>query len=242
MMRASITSFIGIAALLAGSSVAHASERRIDQQLAADPRGVVEISDISGMVEVAGWDQPQVTISADVPSGVDNIDVKNERGHISIIVRFPSISFGSKGVDLHIKVPRTSEVDVTTVSADIDSRGVTGQQRLSAVNGTVRADIAQSDVEVKTVSGDVVLRGEGKPLGLHVGTISGAIRVDHAAGDVEASTTSGEINLALDSGRSIRVRTVSGRVSFRGKLTKDTDVDAQTVSGKVNLRDRKSVV
>jgi len=235
-MRTYAASFIGFAALLAGSSLAQASERHIDQQLTADPHGVVEISNISGKVEVTGWDQPRVSVSGDIPSGVDDVEVKSEHGRIRINVKFPSFSFGSKGVDLRIRVPRGSEVDVTTVSADINSSGITGQQRLKAVSGAIRADIAQSDMEVKTVSGDVFLRGEGKPIGLHVGTISGSIRLEHAAGDVEASTTSGEINMGLDTGRSVRMRTVSGDVAFRGKLTKDADVDAQTVSGDLKMR------
>ena len=235
MMRAYTNSFITFAALLAGSSLAHAEER-IDQKLDADPHGVVEISNIAGVVDVSGWDQPQVTVNGEIPHGVDGVEVRSERGHIRITVRFPSFSFSSKGVDLVIKVPHTSEVDVTTVSADINSRGITGQQRLKAVSGSIRADIAQSDTEAKTVSGDVTLHGTGKPLSLHVGTISGTIHVDRAGGDVEASTTSGEINLALETGRSIRMHTVSGDVSFRGRLTKDADVDAQTVSGELRLR------
>jgi DUF4097 and DUF4098 domain-containing protein YvlB len=236
MMRNHTHSFITLAALLAGCSLAHASDSRIDQKLEADPHGVVEISNIAGVVDVSGWDQPQVTVNGEIPNGVDGVEVKSEHGHIRITVRFPSFSFSSKGVDLIIKVPRTSEVDVTTVSADINSRGITGPQRLKAVSGSIRADIAQADTEAKTVSGDVTLHGTGKPLGLHVGTISGSIHVEHAAGDVEASTTSGDINLALETGRSIRMHTVSGEVSFRGKLTKDADLEAQTVSGELKLR------
>ena len=235
MMRTYTNSLIAFAALLAGSSLAHASEDRIDQKLDADPHGVVEVSNIAGVVDVTGWDQSQVTVNGEIPNGVDGVEVKSERGHIRITVRFPSFSFSSRGVDLVIKVPRTSEVDVTTVSADINSHGITGQQRLKAVSGSIRADIAQSDVEAKTVSGDVTLHGTGKPVGLHVGTISGSIHVDHAAGDVEASTTSGEIKMSLDPARSIRMHTVSGDVSFHGKLTKDADVDAQTVSGELRM-------
>ena len=235
MMRRYTNSFITSAALLAGCSLAHAQDR-IDQKLDADPHGVVEVSNISGVVDVSGWDQPQVTINGEIPHGVDGIEVKSEHGRIRITVHFASFSFSSRGVDLVVKVPRTSEVDVTTVSADINSRGITGQQRLKAVSGSIRADIAQSDTEAKSVSGDVTLHGTGKPLSLHVGTISGSIHVDNAGGDVEASTTSGEINLALESGRSIRMHTVSGDVSFRGRLTKDADVDAQTVSGELKLR------
>jgi DUF4097 and DUF4098 domain-containing protein YvlB len=237
MMRRYSTISIGVAALLAGSSLAQASDRHVDQQLPADPHGVVEISNVSGTVEVTGWDQSQVSINGDIPSDADNLDVKSERGHISITVRFPSMnfSFGGHGADLHIKVPRASEVDVTTVSADIASTGVTGQQRLKTVSGSVKGDFSQSDVEAKTVSGSVALRGDGKPTGLHLATISGTIRLEHAAGDVEASTTSGGINLTLDSARSVRMRTVSGGIGFRGKLTKDADFDTQTVSGDVRV-------
>jgi DUF4097 and DUF4098 domain-containing protein YvlB len=235
MMRTYVVATVGFAVLLAGSVLARADERHIDQQVAADPRGVVEISNISGTVDVTGWDQSQVSVNGEL-SGGNDVDVRSEHGRITITVKFPSMSFNTRGVDLHIKVPRASEVDVTTVNADINSRGVTGQQRLKAVSGTVRADIAQSDVEVKTVSGDITLHGAGKPIGLHLATISGTIRLEHGAGDVEASTTSGGINLALDSGRSVRMRTVSGDLSFRGKLTKDADFDAQTVNGNVKMR------
>lgn len=236
-MRRYSTTLVGMAVLLAGCTLAQASGRRIDQQLPADPRGVVEISDVSGTVQVSGWDQPQVSISGEIPDEVDNLDVRNERGHISITVRFPNtgFSFSNRGADLRIKVPRGSEVDVTTVSADIDSTGVTGQQRLKTVSGSIKGDFSQSDVEAKTVSGSVSLRGDAKTTGLHLQTISGNIRVDRAAGDVEASTTSGGIDLAFDSARSVRMRTVSGSLGFRGKLTKDGDFDAQTVSGDVKV-------
>jgi DUF4097 and DUF4098 domain-containing protein YvlB len=150
-------------------------------------------------------------------------------------VKFPNFSFGGQGVDLKVKVPRGSEVDVTAVSADVNSTGVTGTQRLKSVSGSIRADIAQADVEAKTVSGDVTLHGEGKPAELHLTTISGSIRLERGAGDVEANTTSGEINMQVDSGRSVRMRTISGDLVFRGSLTKDADVDAQTVSGDVKL-------
>jgi DUF4097 and DUF4098 domain-containing protein YvlB len=224
-----------LALLLAATVPVHADERRIDQQLPADPHGIVEISNFSGRVDITGWDQPEVSVFAYLPSGVDNLDFRSDHGRTTITVKFPNFSFGGQGVDLKVKVPRGSEVDVTAVSADVNSTGVTGTQRLKSVSGSIRADIAQADVEAKTVSGDVTLHGEGKPAELHLTTISGSIRLERGAGDVEANTTSGEINMQVDSGRSVRMRTISGDLVFRGSLTKDADVDAQTVSGDVKL-------
>jgi len=232
-MLTSVTT--GFAILLAASVAVHADERRIDQQLPADPHGIVEISNFSGRVDVTGWDQPQVSVFAHLPSGVDNLDFRSDHGRTTITVKFPNFSFGGEGVDLKVKVPRGSEVDVTAVSADVNSTGVTGTQRLKSVSGSIRADISQADVEAKTVSGDVTLHGDGKPAEVHATTISGTIRLEHGAGDVEANTTSGEINMQLDPGRSVRMRTISGDVVFRGSLSKDADVDTQTVSGDVKL-------
>jgi DUF4097 and DUF4098 domain-containing protein YvlB len=234
-MRMLTSAATGLAIMLAASVMVHADERRIDQQLAADPHGIVEISNFSGRVDVTGWDQPQVSVFAHLPSGVDNLDFRSDHGRTTITVKFPNFSFGGEGVDLKVKVPRGSEVDVTAVSADVISTGVTGAQRLKSVSGSIRADIAQADVEAKTVSGDVTLHGDGKPAEVHATTISGTIRLEHGAGDVEANTTSGEINMQLDPGRSVRMRTISGDLVFRGSLTKDADVDTQTVSGDVKL-------
>lgn len=234
-MRMPTSAVTCLAIMLAASVTVHADERRIDQQLAADPHGIVEISNFSGRVEVIGWDQPQVSVFAHLPSGADNLDFRSDHGRTTITVKFPNFSFGGEGVDLKVKVPRGSEVDVTAVSADVTSAGVTGMQRLKSVSGSIRADIAQADVEAKTVSGDVTLHGDGKPAEVHATTISGTIRLEHGAGDVEANTTSGEINVQLDPGRSVRMRTISGDVVFRGSLAKDADVDTQTVSGDVKL-------
>jgi DUF4097 and DUF4098 domain-containing protein YvlB len=234
-MRMLTVGTTGLAIMLAASIAVHADERRFEQQLPADPHGIVEISNFSGRIEVTGWDQPQVSVDANLPSGVDRLEFRSDHGRTTITVKFPNFSFGGEGVNLRVKVPRGSEVDATAVSADVLSTGVTGAQRLKSVSGSIKADIAQSDIEAKTVSGDVALRGQGKPAELHLTTISGSIRLEHGAGDVEANTTSGEINMQLDSGRSIRMRTISGDLVFRGSLAKDADVDVQTVSGDVKL-------
>jgi DUF4097 and DUF4098 domain-containing protein YvlB len=226
-----------LAVVLAASATAHADEHHFDQQLAADPNGMVEISNVNGKIDVTGWDQPQVSVSANLPSGADSLDFRSDHGRTTITVKRPSFSFGfgAGDVNLKVKVPRGSELEVTAVSADVTSTGVTGTQRLKSVSGSVRADFAQANVEAKTVSGDVSLRGEGKPAELHLTTISGTLRLEHGAGDVEANTTSGEINMQVDGGRSVRMRTISGDVVFHGSVTKDADVDAQTVSGDVKL-------
>jgi hypothetical protein len=235
MLRSAFLTTTAMAGLSAAPVAGHAQERQFDQQLAADAHGIVEISNFSGKVDVSGWDQPQVSVHADIPQGADRVKISSDRGRTTITVQFPNFSFDANGVSLKVRVPRASEVDVTGVSADVSTTELTGMQRLKSVSGSIRADVAQADVEAKTVSGDVMLRGQGKPGELHLTTISGSIRLERGAGDVEASTTSGNINMHVDQGRSLRLRTINGDVHLNGSLLKDADFDAQTVSGDVKV-------
>jgi DUF4097 and DUF4098 domain-containing protein YvlB len=238
MMRSALLAITAVASLAATGVAVHAQERQFDQQLVADAHGIVEISNFSGKVDVSGWDQPQVSVHADIPQGSDKVKISSDRGRTTITVQFPNFNFDAGGVRLKVRVPRASEVDVTGVSSDVSTTDLTGMQRLKSVSGSIRADVAQADVEAKTVSGDVILRGQGKPGELHLTTISGSIRLDHGAGDVEANTTSGGIDMQLEPGRSVRLRTINGEVRLKGSLTKDAELDTQTVSGDVNVRAR----
>lgn len=220
-------------ALLGVSAAGHASDHDSDQTVAADPQGVVEVSDFGGRVEVSGWDQPQVSVHTSSSEDVTNVEVHSHHGRTTIKVRLHGF-FSGGDADLKINIPRASELDVTTVSADVISNGVLGAQRLKTVSGRIRADIS-ADVEAKTVSGDVTLRGVGKPEALHASSISGSIRLEHGAGDVEATTVSGVLDVELEPGRLIRARTTSGPMYIRGKLAKDAALDLQTVSGNIRL-------
>jgi DUF4097 and DUF4098 domain-containing protein YvlB len=234
MMRMSLSLSSLTAVLLAATAVARAAQDDTDRTVAADPRGAVEVSDFAGRVEVSGWDQPKVSVHTFSSSDVIAVDVESNHGRTTIKVRLHGF-FSGGDADLKIKIPSGSELDVTTVSADVISSGISGAQRLKTVSGHIRADVA-ADVEAKTVSGDVTLRGMGKRAEVHVSSISGSIRLEHGAGDLEATTVSGVLDVELDPARSVRARTTSGPMLIRGKLTKDADLDLQSVSGKIKLR------
>lgn len=233
-MRMPSELFTVTAALLMAGTSARVSVNDLDQQVPADPHGTVEVSTFSGRVDVTVWDQPQVSVHSSVPSDSTNVDVRSEHGRVTITLRMHGFHAGGDA-DLRIKIPRGNELDVTTVSADVSSVGVLGPQRLKTVSGKITADFAQADIEAKTVSGDVDLKGQGKPVGLHASSISGNVRVEHGAGDAEATTVSGDLNMQLDPARSVRTRNTSGRTVIQGALTKDADVDAQSVSGDIRL-------
>lgn len=221
------------------AGLAHGMDSTFEKKLAADPHGVVEISNVAGSIDVSAWDNPEVEVRADVGAGVDRIDTTSDHGRISIKVIVPNHSFRSVSTNLRVRVPRDSELDISGVSSEVTASDVEGGLQLKTVSGSVKADVYQKNTEIKTVSGDVVLRGRSKEPGagaIHVTTISGNIRIDRAGGDLDATSVSGDLTVRLDPSRHVRVRTTSGDLGFEGRLAKGAYLDAETVSGDLTVR------
>jgi DUF4097 and DUF4098 domain-containing protein YvlB len=223
----------------AATALAQASEK-FDQRLPVQPHGMVEISNIAGRIDVQGWDNPEVEVRGDIGEGVEKVDFNTDHGHTVIKVRVPNHSFRSASADLRIKIPRDSELDISGVSADVVVVDVEGESMVKTVSGNIRTDVFGRDAEIKTVSGDVAVRGKGKEgaagAQLHITSISGNIHVDRAGGDLEATTVSGDMTLKMEPSRSIRLRSTSGDIGFEGKLVKGANIDAETVSGDLTVR------
>lgn len=223
------------------TGLAYASGK-FEQRLPVQPHGMVEISNVAGRIDVQGWDNPEVEVRGDIGEGVDKVDFNTDHGHTVIKVRVPNHSFHSASADLRIRVPRDSELDISGVSADVGVADVEGESMIKTVSGNIRTDVFGRDAEIKTVSGDVVVRGKGKEgaagAQLHITSISGNIHVDRAGGDLEASTVSGDVSLKMEPSRSIRLRSTSGDIGFEGRLVKGGNIDAETVSGDLTVRAR----
>jgi Putative adhesin len=220
--------------LWAGAAAAHADSKSFERAVPAELRGVVDISNVSGRIEVIGWDRAEVSVRGELDEGVERVDVTSEHGRTIVKVVLPHT--GHHGdAELRVKVPKESEVNVSAVSAEVTTSGVLGEQRLNAVSGDITAEFA-GDLEVKTVSGEVRLKGHGQPARLHVSSVSGDVRLEHGAGDLEAGTVSGSLVVSLDSTKSVRARTTSGDLHFEGKLARGADFDATSVSGDLNVR------
>ena len=221
--------------LMAGAAAFAADDdRTFDRVVPAQPRGVVEISNVNGKIEVSGWDRAEVSVHAELSSG-ERVEVNSEGGRTGIKVVLPHSGHGGE-VDLQVKVPKDSELNVSAVGSDVTTRSVLGVQRLSTVSGDVNAELSGSDLELKTVSGDVRLKGHGQPARLHVSTVSGDVHLEHGAGDLEASTVNGTLIVSLDSARSVRARTTSGDLRFVGELARGAEFEATSVSGHLNVR------
>lgn len=222
--------------LAALSMSAFAGGDSVDRKVAAEPNGEVVISNVSGTIDVRGWERNEVQVTGHLGRSVERVDVESSGGRTLIKVILPHRGARDGDAILEVQVPRNSSVDVSAVSADVSSRGVLGTQRLKSVSGEVTADISGNDSEVRSVSGDVTVKGVGRPNSLRVSSVSGSLDVTNVGGKIEVVTVSGDARVQASESNEIRGRTTSGNLELFGKLTRDARVDVEGVSGDITLR------
>jgi len=215
---------------------AFASDDSIERKVAADATGEVVISNVSGTIDVRGWDRNEVQVTGHLGRGVERVDVDSSKGRVVIKVVLPRGNSHDGDADIEVSVPKGSSVEVAAVSADVSSRGVLGSQRLKSVSGEVTADISGNESEVSSVSGDVTVRGDGKAINLRVKSVSGSLDLTNVAGRLDVVTVSGDARVHMGDASEVRGRTTSGNLEVSGKLTRDGRVDVEGVSGDISLR------
>lgn len=222
--------------LLASGVAAAETDKSFERTVAAQPKGVVDISNVSGSIDVTGWDRQEVAVRGELGEDVERVDVTSEGGHTVIKVVLPHHGGRHADAHLHVQIPKGSELDVSAVSADVTASGLQGVQHLTTVSGDLSSELAGADVEAKSVSGDIKLKGHGEPARLRVTSVSGDVHLEHGAGDLETSSVSGSLVISLDTAHSVRVRTTSGDLRFEGHLARDATFEASSVSGDMNIR------
>jgi len=211
------------------------AETAVDERRASTPDGFVEIINVSGEVEVNGWDDDEVAVTGTLGRGVKRLDFEVDDDRIRIEVVYPNTG-RSEGSDLLIRLPRDSRLEVRTVSADIDVTGVTGRQRLNSVSGDISTELFSSDLEAETVSGDLEVDGDAQATVVTLKTVSGNIEADDLSGEVEAGSVSGRIEVDAGILDRARLGTTSGRVTLEGGLSSGGRYDLSSTSGRVSVR------
>ena len=72
-------------ALLYGAT-AFAAGNQINITRTADPKGQVEVDNVSGSVEVIGWDRPEIDVSGTIGERVERVDLNVTGDHATVRV------------------------------------------------------------------------------------------------------------------------------------------------------------
>jgi DUF4097 and DUF4098 domain-containing protein YvlB len=204
---------------------------RIEQRQTASPDGIVEIDNQVGTIKVIGWNKNEIYVVGTLGRRANGLDlnVNGRRAEISVDTDNPH---GTRS-DLEIHLPAGSRIEIDSFAAEISVEGVNGEVSAETVNGSISLAGGFQEVEASTVNGSVDVSGNTKRA--KVESVNGAVTVKGASGEVEASTVNGQLTVTGSAFDRASLETVSGGLRFEGDLRPKALLDAQSVSGEVEL-------
>lgn len=206
---------------------------RVDERHPLAAGGRVELSNIAGKVTVRGWDRNEVALSGSLADGL-RLQQDKSANRVRWEVIYPR-NGNSGGATLELRVPRSVEVQLGTVSADIDVAEVDLRRlQANAVSGDVAASGRSGETNLASVSGSI--RSQVQTPRLELRAVSGSIQAGGGAGDVSVGTVSGNITLDAAKVQRLAAEAVSGslKVGAAG-LAPGGKVTLETVSGSISL-------
>lgn len=226
------------AAILFPSSVsAYKLEERWERSFSAGEGVRFVLANVNGDIEVNSWDDDGIRVDATIivkaPSkskaeeiyGKIEFLVDERKGRLSIEADLPrtrqvGFLFGdhiSISVHYDVRVPRMTDLDLSSVNGGIEVDGVKGRFDVSTTNGSIGLRGVEGDGGLRTVNGGIKCHIAAFPEGgcLEVKTTNGGVRLDlpdDVGGSLEAKTVNGGIDLDLPLSKSVRIkrRSISG--------------------------------
>jgi DUF4097 and DUF4098 domain-containing protein YvlB len=223
--------FVTVPALVLGALSARA-QTRVEQSRPAAADALVDIENMSGSVKIVGWDKNEVSVRGTLGRRAEGLDFTGTNNRIHIEVETRGNPHGIRS-DLEISVPAGSRVKVEGFDASITISGVNGSVYAETVNGSISQSGASKEVELQSVNGSVeVAKAAGR---IRAESVNGAVTLHEVSGEVEASTVNGELTVTGSTFDRAHLEAVSGSIRFEGDLGKRAVLEAETVSGSVEL-------
>ncbi|MEM8962863.1 MAG: DUF4097 family beta strand repeat-containing protein [Acidobacteriota bacterium] len=217
------------------------AEREVSKRVDASATGAVEISVVSGDVEVIGWERSEIEVTGRVGPGVREVRVERFGDRVEIEAEIRS-SKGrrSSSVELVIKVPVGSRLDLSTVSAFASVNGVDGGVQAGTVSGGLEVRGAPERVQLETVSGTIEATVDSN--NVDIDTVSGQIKLrGDIGGQVRASAVSGRLDLDLGAVDYLSVEAVTGSIRASADLSPRGTMRLASHSGEVEIRLPRSI-
>jgi hypothetical protein len=192
----------------------------------ADPQGMVEIIGVTDSVDVTGWDQPRVELTAEEDIG--NRLHFSAHGQRTVIDLVP----GGGKHQISVRVPSKSTLTVTLVNGNISVHGLAGDASLRSVGGNISGEVG-ANLRANSVTGNIHLSAPGAK-SIEARTINGDVDLKGSPSEVEVITVSGNAKVQLGAVSRGRFKTISGNVSAALSLAPDAELEGESVSG--NLR------
>jgi Toastrack DUF4097 len=232
---------------LASSALAQ-REERFNRTLDVGDKAEFSLSNISGDILVEGTGGSQIVIEAikKVEGGGDSgmlsavdIDVSQLGNRVRVETRHKRWNHdrhneGGVSVSYRVKLPKSAEVELQSVSGTITLRGVDGEATAQSVSGEVSVSDVAALSRAKSVSGDVEVSKARSAREMEIESVSGSVTADSVdAEELTVSSVSGDVSVTGVSSRRASLESVSGNIRYTGRIASGGHYEFQSHSGDV---------
>jgi DUF4097 and DUF4098 domain-containing protein YvlB len=202
----------------------------LDTTVVLDRQATVDLSLMSGRVEVVGGGGSQAHVRATTNRGEIQFDAGPGRLRLSVD---PGRRGGNGDARFELTVPAGTRVIVNSLSATISIRGVKGEVDVNSVSGSIAVTDAARKVNAESVSGNVEIAQVAGDV--RASSVSGRVEVDDVTGDLATESVSGRISMTRARSKYVRSGSVSGRISYAGTFDPAGTYEFKTHSGSLRL-------
>jgi DUF4097 and DUF4098 domain-containing protein YvlB len=228
----------GVALVMCVSATAQAQRdyvETLDTTVTLDRQATVDLSLMSGRVEVIGGSGSQAHVKATSSRG----DIQFDAGPGRLRLSVDPGRRGNGDAQFEVTVPAGTRVLVNSLSAPLSIRGVKGEVDANSVSGSIDINDATRKVKAESVSGNVEV---SQVVGdVRASSVSGRVEVDDVTGDLEAESVSGRVVMTRAHSKYVRAGTVSGRVAYAGTFEPAGSYEFKSHSGSIRLSLPKDV-
>lgn len=220
----------GAAAILFVASPAIA-QKKVERKLPLGMEGALRIVNMVGSVVVHGWDKDTVMVRGTLGAG-DNFFMGG--GYTGAKMFVESVNDRDpKPARLEVWVPARVRLWVKTATANIDVNGVDGGLDLYVVSGTIEVTGNPHELNAEAIDGDIHITGS--PPWVRAKSASGTIVFQGASSDAAFSTVSGTVKVDGGVFERTKIETVTGNITFSGRLDRSGAFDFDTHSGTIDI-------
>lgn len=208
-----------------------AGQKKIERRIPLGMEGAFRVMNMVGSVVIHGWSKDTVLIRGTLAPG-DQFYAGGGYTGAKMFIESAN-DRNPKPTNLEIWVPARARVWVKTATAPIDVDGVDGGLDLYTVSATIEVTGNPRELNAEAIDGDIHIAGS--PAWLRAKSASGAITFRGASSDAGLSTVSGGVKVEGGPFERTKIETVTGNVSFSGRVERSGTFDFDTHSGSVDI-------
>jgi hypothetical protein len=196
---------------------------------------VIRLSLPAGFLRLTAWEHDSIDVRGRLDGAATSFVLGGSTASLKGGVKSAATGAGAGSADLEVRLPREARIRIQSGAAEVEITAGGGTVEVSGTSGRIRIAGRAERIMVETLDGNIEFAAVARE-----GTVrsaDGTVVVRGVLDVLDASTVNGPLYVGMEGpiGR-VRLETVSSEIAFKGRLTREGRLNAETHGGDIELR------